>query len=423
MVSKPDRNNNKIIQFRLLVMQDIRELCCDICFQKYDQTQKIPYILKECGHTFCSECLTQQITNNKITCAHCRVVTIARSLNELNKNSEMVKGISLLEGELSWKHAPNKSKYRGQTQKFIQEGFGECIYADMSRYIGEWKTGRRHGQGKKISPDGTEYTGEWEFDSMNGYGQCKHPDGREYKGEWHQSMMHGSGTYNWPNGNQYKGEWKENKMHGKGEFIWKQELTIYIGGWENDQMHGEGEIFFEDGKHYIGEWSQNLKHGHGISTSANGERYEGEWVNDIKHGAGEYIWPNGTKYIGNWENDDMVGKGLYIVEGNTQEIDWDEKPKYNVQVVPLKESKSKGKQNDFEEKKIDFFEFDEINLSFDQQQNNPNTSDDYEKIFSKELEKNNFLRVPEEYNEKWPDELDRKAYFHKGKNFVKNQYQ
>ena len=37
---------------------------CSICFNKYDNVKRKPYILNPCGHCFCLECLNQLPNKN-----------------------------------------------------------------------------------------------------------------------------------------------------------------------------------------------------------------------------------------------------------------------------------------------------------------------------------------------------------------------
>ena len=45
---------------------------CGICHQKYNVGDKIPRILVNCGHTFCTSCLMKYYHNNHIRCPYCR---------------------------------------------------------------------------------------------------------------------------------------------------------------------------------------------------------------------------------------------------------------------------------------------------------------------------------------------------------------
>ena len=50
-----------------------RELdICGCCKKKYNVGDKIPRILVNCGHTFCTSCLMKYYHNNHIKCPYCR---------------------------------------------------------------------------------------------------------------------------------------------------------------------------------------------------------------------------------------------------------------------------------------------------------------------------------------------------------------
>lgn len=63
---------------------------CFICAVEYNESTRIALVLKECGHTFCLECITQlkktNATNNEVTCPTCRKVTVWKSTESLPKN-------------------------------------------------------------------------------------------------------------------------------------------------------------------------------------------------------------------------------------------------------------------------------------------------------------------------------------------------
>ena len=45
---------------------------CGVCHQKYNVGDKIPRILVNCGHTFCTSCLMKYYHNSHIRCPYCR---------------------------------------------------------------------------------------------------------------------------------------------------------------------------------------------------------------------------------------------------------------------------------------------------------------------------------------------------------------
>ena len=78
---------------KLLIDND--DITCTLCFNKYDHQAQIPRILKECGHTFCSTCISTLIKNNSyVECPLCKKVTSGRTLDEFIKNFELMKIIA-----------------------------------------------------------------------------------------------------------------------------------------------------------------------------------------------------------------------------------------------------------------------------------------------------------------------------------------
>lgn len=68
------------------------ELICTVCEEEYDTDLKIPRILPDCGHTFCTECLEQlvekaAIDGEKFMCPEDRIVcSVDKPANEFPKN-------------------------------------------------------------------------------------------------------------------------------------------------------------------------------------------------------------------------------------------------------------------------------------------------------------------------------------------------
>jgi RING-type zinc-finger len=60
--------------------------CCLFCGEKYNVGERIPRILVHCGHTFCTECLSQLHHNFRVRCPACR---------KLIKNLETVERLPL----------------------------------------------------------------------------------------------------------------------------------------------------------------------------------------------------------------------------------------------------------------------------------------------------------------------------------------
>jgi uncharacterized protein YbaR (Trm112 family) len=45
---------------------------CGVCKQKYNVGERIPRILVNCGHTYCTSCLTKYYRKNRIRCPFCK---------------------------------------------------------------------------------------------------------------------------------------------------------------------------------------------------------------------------------------------------------------------------------------------------------------------------------------------------------------
>jgi hypothetical protein len=53
-------------------------ICCQICYEPYDQSIRRPYSMSSCPHTYCLKCL-EQITNNR--CPECGIRSKGKNLN------------------------------------------------------------------------------------------------------------------------------------------------------------------------------------------------------------------------------------------------------------------------------------------------------------------------------------------------------
>jgi hypothetical protein len=60
------------------------EVTCPICYDQYNDKDKIPRILS-CGHTFCQHCLMDLRTSNILTCPTCRTY-FSPDVKQLIKN-------------------------------------------------------------------------------------------------------------------------------------------------------------------------------------------------------------------------------------------------------------------------------------------------------------------------------------------------
>jgi hypothetical protein len=59
---------------------------CQFCAKKYNVGERIPRILVNCGHTFCTNCLSKLYKDNRVRCPLCK---------KLIKNLETVEKLPL----------------------------------------------------------------------------------------------------------------------------------------------------------------------------------------------------------------------------------------------------------------------------------------------------------------------------------------
>lgn len=60
---------------------------CGVCKEKYNVGEKIPRILVNCGHTYCTSCLTKYYRKNRIRCPFCKkLVKYLDSVEQLPLN-------------------------------------------------------------------------------------------------------------------------------------------------------------------------------------------------------------------------------------------------------------------------------------------------------------------------------------------------
>lgn len=60
---------------------------CGVCNDKYNVGEKIPRILVNCGHTYCTSCLTKYYRKNRIRCPYCKkLVKYLDSVEQLPLN-------------------------------------------------------------------------------------------------------------------------------------------------------------------------------------------------------------------------------------------------------------------------------------------------------------------------------------------------
>lgn len=67
-------------------------LTCDSCKEEFDEEERMPMILSECGHTFCKSCIMDIIENEEEKlCPECGSKIRETSEGKLRKNIKILK--------------------------------------------------------------------------------------------------------------------------------------------------------------------------------------------------------------------------------------------------------------------------------------------------------------------------------------------
>eukprot|EP00357_Protocruzia_adherens_P022715 CAMPEP_0115042120 /NCGR_PEP_ID=MMETSP0216-20121206/46085_1 /TAXON_ID=223996 /ORGANISM="Protocruzia adherens, Strain Boccale" /LENGTH=382 /DNA_ID=CAMNT_0002424191 /DNA_START=565 /DNA_END=1713 /DNA_ORIENTATION=- len=154
----------------------------------------------------------------------------------------------------------------------------------------------------------SKYIGDWNNNVKEGFGVQIYPNGDKYEGQWEGNMRHGQGTYWTSEGvnklrRLYTGDWENDMRHGRGTYFFKNE-DRYDGYWFENKQHGEGRMIYANGDIYEGQWNQGTRSGYGVLTKRNGDHYEGHWVDDKREGQGSFFFSAKRKlFIGEWVND------------------------------------------------------------------------------------------------------------------------
>ena len=56
---------------------------CQICEQQFNIGERIPRIMVNCGHTFCTKCLTENLINGRLRCIVCK--KLIKNLESVDK--------------------------------------------------------------------------------------------------------------------------------------------------------------------------------------------------------------------------------------------------------------------------------------------------------------------------------------------------
>ncbi|PIC46352.1 hypothetical protein B9Z55_006071 [Caenorhabditis nigoni] len=113
----PDRPSNAAVE-------------CQICFQPFDENERVPRIVKECGHTLCQRCCQHLMIPNKnrfIICPVDRTSTVVyESVNNLPKNFTLMQVISESNVKITKTGPPFCITHKKQKLFFV------CTEADCS---------------------------------------------------------------------------------------------------------------------------------------------------------------------------------------------------------------------------------------------------------------------------------------------------
>jgi uncharacterized protein YbaR (Trm112 family) len=67
---------------------------CFNCKKAYDQAERLPRLLINCGHTLCEKCCHDRIHDKIITCPECHVNSVINSISNLPKNLALLSTIT-----------------------------------------------------------------------------------------------------------------------------------------------------------------------------------------------------------------------------------------------------------------------------------------------------------------------------------------
>ncbi|CAK75462.1 unnamed protein product (macronuclear) [Paramecium tetraurelia] len=157
----------------------------------------------------------------------------------------------------------------------------------------------------ELYPNGSKYEGEKQNGVRQGYGIFLFQDnGGVYEGQWHDNKMHGignnfiviKGTLFYASGKPaYEGEWFNDKFQGKGT-LYNEEPQMLFGQFDYGDFDQVGEYWTK----YVGQFNDDNKEGQGTLYLSNGEKFEGTFLQDLISGFGRYFKANGQEVQGRW---------------------------------------------------------------------------------------------------------------------------
>ena len=177
----------------------MEEIVCDICFEEYNDHNRLPVQL-HCGHTFCKNCLLDLKARHSILeCPHDRteetrdILQISRNylvldmlsqFNDYKKSQALPKTISQQAPfdrstlELKIEEVLKNFKdyaigFHGDSEKQLLHGFGVLVSDNGEVYRGEFRNGKRNGFGVLLNPGFSSYAGNFVDDQRDGFGLQK----------------------------------------------------------------------------------------------------------------------------------------------------------------------------------------------------------------------------------------------------------
>ena len=166
-------------------------------------------------------------------------------------------GNSKYSGEFKNDQANGYGIYHNNSDETIYEGYwlnnaqNDCgieKWSDESIFIGEYLNGEKK-IGTYLWKDGSRYEGEFNHNMFDGYGIYFYSKNKIYLGEWKNNKKHGYGEFIFYD-KLFVGNYIMDQKDGFGISYWKNENKIYIGFWKNNKKVGFGKMFHENKKRF-----------------------------------------------------------------------------------------------------------------------------------------------------------------------------
>lgn len=178
-----------------------------------------------------------------------------------------LQGDGVLHAERSSEDESFTLDYTGEFKDSVAHGQG-VMEVDHTRdgqrthflYKGAFQHAKRHGQGVMEfltgSPiEGSRYEGEFQNGVFNGYGKLEGANGRSFEGEFKDDLPHGRGVLIYKDGSRYEGDMHRGDEHGRGILV-NTDGSQYDGEFKDGRPNGHGVATFADGSTCSGEWKE-----------------------------------------------------------------------------------------------------------------------------------------------------------------------